>query len=276
MKNDKLNRLEKHRNILYGVLGFSLFVTGTLHSYFHGYPPKKTIINELYSNPRRTPTSNGPFDVRSDGLDYTIIPRFDYELYGMVVSVNKKVNAAFFQKIFGYYDYLNVNDLCVIWGENIGTGVYELMNFSQGAYTCYPEFKKKHLIEARREYRYWQLSHNHLLAVDKRINKELLKVKRGDQIYFRGNLAAYYLNHLDKGYLIRDTSITTMDSKCETVYLKDFKILRPAYPVASQIKKWLIRLAVLSLLGLIAVHIQIGKAKKALSVWTEVHLHCDD
>lgn len=71
------------------------------------------------------------------------------------------------------------------------------------------------------------ISNNHLLTESPRLAKELLKVRVGDQIHFRGRLSEYSHN---VGFAFkRGTSTVRTDSgngACETVYVDSIDIIR--------------------------------------------------
>ena len=135
---------------------------------------------------------------------------------------------------------MNIKDVCVVWGENIKSGVYQKMKFTSGSWTCY--FKS----DTREEwvkFRDDNLSNNHLLADNEIIEKVILSAKKGDQIHLKGFLASYSKKD---GTFTRGTSISRTDKgnhACETIFLTDFQILKSANPgwrLASALSKYLI------------------------------------
>jgi hypothetical protein len=92
-------------------------------------PPPTGLLPQLQDEPVQNPTSRQPFDVRVNNIDYHIKPLYSYELYGLVVSKHEADSLIdYAHKQWG--DHLNTADLCVIWGENAFSGVYEQMSFS--------------------------------------------------------------------------------------------------------------------------------------------------
>jgi hypothetical protein len=72
------------------------------------------------------------------------------------------------------------------------------------------------------------ISNNHLLTDDPLVAKKMRSVRIGDQVRFRGWLAEYSHNHNGQGFR-RGTSTVRNDTgngACETIYVKDFEIIR--------------------------------------------------
>jgi len=211
---------------------FYLGILGLLASLFRvdRLPEKNEVLEETYMEPRQTSIDAKPFEIEREGIVYVINPVFAYELNGMIVSYNHSSNW------FDYYhkkweDFINVKDVCVVWGENIGTEVYKDFDFTSGSWTCYanskPGVKQKQWSKFKGE----NLSNNHLLSNSAEINKKIMNAKKGDQIYFKGYLVEYSKKD---GPLIRKTSTTRTDDgngACETVFVTDFEITKRANPL---------------------------------------------
>ena len=186
-------------------------------------PGQEEIMPELFREPKQTPTENEPFSVKAKDIKYTITPLYNYELYGLIVSYHH--SSVWWDLDHDQWkDYLNVKDLCVVWGENIKNGVYDRMTYHSGSWTCYMNWKDW---DTGKLYHANALSNNHLLTADPDLSQKILKAQAGDQIYLKGHLVSYANG---EGFQ-RGTSITRDDEgdgACETVYLKDFKVLKPA------------------------------------------------
>lgn len=190
-------------------------------------PDKNDILEELYQNPAQTKTLEGSFEIKKGEIVYTITPLYNYELYGLVVTYHHSASW------FDYYhtewkDFLNVKDVCVIWGDNIETEVYKSMKFKSGSFTCYTKFKSRTSQEVWSQFRNNNLSNNHLLVDSQEINETIMSAKKGDQIYIKGYLAEY---SNEDGSFQRSSSISRADKgngACETIYVTDFKILKKA------------------------------------------------
>ncbi|MCG6939695.1 MAG: hypothetical protein LJE69_00385 [Thiohalocapsa sp.] len=174
------------------------------------------------AEPRQTRTGRQPFQVEENGIVYSIQPVADYALDGVVVSLH---DADAFTDIWhhnDWQDFLNIRDLCVVWGGNVAGGVIRDMYFHNGNWTCWAEARDSRLWARFNPY---QLSNNHVLADDPAVRRAIRRVRVGDQIRFHGVLAKY----AHGGGFSRGTSVTRTDSgngACETVYIDEIEILR--------------------------------------------------
>lgn len=198
------------------LLGVSLWQSTRL-------PEPNELVSGLQEEPQQRLVHMAPFDVDSGGITYTVKPLYSYDLTGLVVSKHN-ANAWWDYIHREWHDELNVTDLCVVWGNDVNSDIYQRTHFSSGQFVCYFEFDSQKDYEA---FDQTAASNNHLLSDNPRIAKLMRKVKVGDQVHFRGYLAEYSHNH---GFPFkRGTSITRTDSgngACETVYVEDFQILR--------------------------------------------------
>lgn len=193
-------------------------------------PDQEEILPQLAQSPRVTATEAEPFYVTKGEMRYRIEPMHQYELYGLLVSYHH--SAAWFD----YYherweDYINIIDLCVIWGDNVKTDVFHWIDYSSGSWTCTWRSKRDIPQSKWLQFNRTQLSNNHILANDE-ISQKLLKAKRGDQIFLRGYLAAYFR---EDNTLIRRSSTVIGDTDCETIYVTDFIIIKEANIIWRQI-----------------------------------------
>lgn len=219
--------LQAQDRVIKGVCVMSLLALGMAWSGQDRWPPQKENLRLLYKPPLQTPTDRPPFQKERGGNTYVITPHQSYELYGLVVCKNS------FSKVFpDYYherarDFLNASDLCVVWGENVRTGSYRKLKYRSGSWTCYLDWLKQPTPEERWAFHEDELSNNHLVPSDERVNRAILRAGKGDQIHFRGYLIDY--GRLG-GAGRRVTSVTRDDLGCEIVYVTEFEILRAAHP----------------------------------------------
>ena len=183
-------------------------------------PRECDILRPLYREPRQTPTLAVPFKVEKGGIEFTIEPLFDYDPYGLIVSEH---NTQYWTDLYHskWKDKLNIKDLCVVWGDNFKGDLFRQVKYKSGSWTCYVMPKN---LEAAQTFDFEKLSNNHLLVDDPLIKKALSRVRRGDQVHFRGYLAKY--SHGED--FTRGSSITRIDRNngaCETVFLKEFEVL---------------------------------------------------
>ncbi len=175
--------------------------------------------------PLQSATERDVFKTQSNGHEYTITPKYDYELQGIVVSYH---DADSFLDIWHHkrwQDFLNERDLCVIWGNNVASGVYKKVAFSNDSWTCWVSWKDR---ETGQLFQFNALSNNHLLVDNAAIRAALMASEPGDHIRFKGMLSEYAnkANGFKRGTsTIRED---TGNGACETVYLTEFGIVKKA------------------------------------------------
>lgn len=164
------------------------------------------------------------FDVRSNNQVYEVNPLYAYEITGVIVSETK---AGEFGDIWHYKrwkDFINVRDLCVIWGANVSEGHYQQLEFSSDTWTCWAQSTGPNRFDFN------QLSNNHLLTDSNRIKERLMTAEVGDLVTMRGYLSEYR-NYANGFY--RGTSTIRTDAgngACETIFLTDFRLLKKVNP----------------------------------------------
>ena len=175
--------------------------------------------------PRQKKSERKPFEVEVENERYRITPKYDYMLEGVVVSRHSADALLDIVHHEEWHDFLNVADLCVIWGENVRSGVYREMDFSNGNWTCYYSWPNS---SVKQRFRPDQLSNNHLLTQDDLIGREIEKAHPGDLVRIEGMLVEYA--NPSNGFK-RGTSVTRNDTgqgACETIYVEAFDILKRA------------------------------------------------
>jgi len=179
----------------------------------------------LLTDPLQTKTSMEPFQTEANGIVYQIDPVFDYQLQGMVVSFHDSDTWWDIYHHKDWKDFINIKDLCVIWGGNVSSEVYREMEFKNTTWTCWAYWPNR---EVARRFSMQQLSNNHLLANDPDVLEAIMSAEPGDQIAFDGVLAGY--SH-SNGKFKRGTSTNRTDTgngACETIFVRDFQILKKA------------------------------------------------
>lgn len=187
-------------------------------------PQDKDILARLYNEPLQSETDKPEFKVKRGEITYTIKPLYNYRLYGMVVS---SFNTATW---WNYYhprwkDFINIKDICVIWGNNLKNDVYSRMLFSSLSFECHWSCFSQ---DDCSMFDHYSISNNHLLTDTKKMNETVMQVKKGDQIYLEGYLVQYLHSN---GAFYRSTSTTRKDEgagACETIYVKKITILKKA------------------------------------------------
>jgi hypothetical protein len=184
------------------------------------FPDDLSIDAGLVNAPEQRAVTEPAFDIDRDGVQYRIEPRYSYDLKGLVVSYEHHDGNYSLHRLWN--DHINVADICVVWGENATALDLNKLDFWNGEFTC--NFKTSDQ-DAWERFKPEQLSNNHLLTGNDYTRKMIDDVRIGDQVHIRGWLANY---SNDQGFS-RGTSITRDDrgnGACETIYVKDFRIVR--------------------------------------------------
>ena len=205
------------------LLSLSLWLISLL--FINRLPAPEDVYAQLFRDPLQTQEKiPPPFTVKKNKLTYMVTPLFNYELYGLVVSQHRSDSLLDISHR-RWQDYLNIKDLCVVWGKNISSGVYRRMKFWNRDFTCMCEFPDP---ETGMLFSGSHLSNNHMLCADKVLSRRILAARPGDQVYFKGYLVSYSqpANQFKRGTsTVRDD---TGDGACETVLVTDFLFLRRA------------------------------------------------
>lgn len=177
---------------------------------------------DLLKEPVQRETDRAPFDVTVGNQSYRIHPLFDYELNGVVVSHHHSDEFGDFYHE-DWEDYLNLKDICVIWGDNVARETYKTMSFNNTSWTCWFQADDRAVWQRFNDE---QLSNNHLLTADPRVARAVLGARPGDQIRLQGVLAEYANKH---NAFRRGSSTTRKDrgnGACETIYVDDFQVVK--------------------------------------------------
>lgn len=207
-------------------------------------PRRIDYVPEIHSEPMQTSTRKSSFTSHFAGIDYLVEPKYEYELYGMIVSYRHHDGDSLMHRLAN--DHLNMLDVCVIWGDNTRNARLDKIRFWNGIFTCNFQTRDQAAWDA---FDIFEVSNNHLISDDPFIRNKVRGIRIGDQIRVRGVLARY--GRPEHG--MRETSTTRLDTgngACETIFVEQFEIVRPAR------SDWRIAMytaLVLCLLGL-AVH----------------------
>ncbi|AHE66510.1 hypothetical protein [Legionella oakridgensis] len=220
-----MSRSQWYQRLCGWIFIISISLMAVTYYYKDKLPDPEEYDLNLLSAPIQETTTRAPFSINTNQYHYTITPKFDYELTGIVVTYS---DADGFTNIWHHKrwkDFINIRDLCVIWEPNVSSGVYKHMNFTSDSWTCWASWESP---EASHLFQSTALSNNHLLTDNDSIKTILKTVEKGDVIHLKGVLSAYK-NHATNRE--RGTSITRNDhgmGACETVYLDEFEILKKA------------------------------------------------
>jgi hypothetical protein len=214
--------------LLMGLL-VSLGLWGVSFTQVKKLPGPEKILPELSREPVQKETQLEPFEVEKGGMSYRVEPKYGYELWGLVVADYDSENWIDFSH---ENDPWNTKDICVVWGENATSGVYERLKFSHGEFTCFAKPKKWDDRGLVKDFHPEELANNHLLPKDGEIYRKMKGAQVGDEVYFRGYLVNYEVETAE-GKMKRGTSTTRDDQgngACEVVFAQEFKVLREGNP----------------------------------------------
>lgn len=188
-------------------------------------PKASAVREEMLSEPEQHTVNAAAFTTRVGGVDYSIQPRFSYDLYGVVVS--RHDSAAWWDYIHKEWnDNLNVVDLCVVWGPNVEGDAYREMSYTHDQWTCWYSTSSS---EVFADFDTSAIANNHLITDDPGVAKALRTVRVGDQIHVRGHLADYTIYKRGESPFRRVSSSVRNDTgngACEVVYVDEFSILQ--------------------------------------------------
>lgn len=229
---------------------FILSALVTVGTYFYKdkLPGPDYYAGTTIKAPVQLKTHRKPFSVQVNDQTYDILPRYSYELEGIVVSLHDADSAWDMYHHDMWKDFLNLRDLCVIWGSNVSSGVYKNMDFKNNTWTCWAYWYDN---ETQDKFRMNQLSNNHVLSHKEYVSKALMEAEPGDHIRLKGVLAEY-VN--EAANFRRGTSISRDDQgngACETIYIDDFQIVKKANADIRKIHFVAKSTAILSLIGFI-------------------------
>jgi hypothetical protein len=207
----------------------------------------------LLPDPMQSDTELDPFRIEVNDMVYTINPRHDYHLQGVVVSYHDSDSWLDIWHHNRWRDFINTKDICVIWGQNLSSGVYQSMEFENDSWTCWAYWPDR---ETGRKFAPHQLSNNHLLITDPYLQEIADSVRIGDQVRIDGVLASY--SH-SNGEFQRGTSTSRWDTgngACETIFVHDFEIVKQANTGWHRINQLAAWLAAISLAGVMLLVIK--------------------
>ena len=226
----------------------SLTVTVATSLFKDVLPDPDFYANADLGDPVQTPADRDAFSVNVNGQTYVITPRFDYELEGVVVSLHDADSFTDITHFQSWKDFINLRDLCVIWGENLRSGVYRRMDIDNDSWTCWFRWSDP---QTGRQFRLDQASNNHLLTERPEIQAALLSAEPGDHIRLRGMLVEYA--NPANGFR-RGTSTTRKDTgngACETIYLTDFHVVQKANPGVRKLHRMALWITIFSLIAFV-------------------------
>ena len=240
---DQLERIFKGVFVIAVVaLGMSFFQKDKL-------PGPEFFSEAVLSDPLQTLTDKASFQTQINDQVYTIIPLFDYHLSGVVVTDYESGSLGDIYHHRQWKDFLNVKDLCVVWGQNVQSDVFRKLRYSSGSWTCFFQIPDRQM---GTQFRSDQLSNNHILTDNIDLHRLVMRTAPGDEVRISGMLANY--QNQATGFE-RETSISRTDTgngACETIFVTDFSITKKANPLWRMMYRVAVWSAILAVLGFIA------------------------
>lgn len=179
------------------------------------------VLAQLSQEPLQSKVEKPSFLAEYNEEIFEIIPKFDYEIYGLVVSYRLH-DSEYGQMLHALSkDHLNLADYCVVWGTSADPEILQAFEFKNGQFTCNFSTRSERAWQAFNQF---QLSNNHLLAIDEEIRDTVSDIKIGDQIKIKGWLSHYVgPSGFERGSSTVRTD--TGDGACETIFVNDIEIL---------------------------------------------------
>jgi len=187
-------------------------------------PPAARILENIHDEPKQARVGGKPQDIRVNGVDYRLHPRYAYELSGLVVSLHDS-DTWWDYAHKAWNDNVNVVDLCVVWGENAASGIYHYIEFWNDQWTCSFQSKSS---EAWNAFDMKEASNNHMVTDDPAVAKALRAVRIGDQIRVTGYLVDYttFKNGSPMGTRVSSEVRTdTGNGACEVLFVESFDVI---------------------------------------------------
>ena len=228
------------------VLGMSFFQKDKL-------PGPEVFSEAVLSDPLQTPTDKAPFQTQINNQVYTITPLFDYHLSGVVVTDFESGSLGDIYHHRQWKDFLNVKDLCVVFGKNVQSDVFRKLRYRSGPWTCFFQIPDR---QTGKQFRSDQLSNNHILTDNIDLHRLVMRAAPGDEVRISGMLANY--QNQATGFE-RETSISRTDTgngACETIFVTDFSITKKAnhlWRMTYRVAGWAASLAILGFIATLLV-----------------------
>ncbi len=242
--------------LLERVAAISLLVMAVTYFTKESLPDPAYYGDAVIQKPIQNKISKKPFEIEVNRELYHITPKYDYRLEGVVVSVHNADAFLDMRHHEEWRDFLNIKDLCVIWGENVKNGIYKEMEFDSGDWTCWYSWPNA---AVGQNFRNDQLSNNHLLAEKEAIKQSILEAAPGDHIRIEGMLVDYAnpANSFRRGTSVSRTD--TGQGACETIYVEKFEIIQKANALERNLFQAAKFFFVLSLIGFMFLFFTLSK-----------------
>ncbi len=205
------------RTALY--LGLATFLSGKY--YFSKFDDKLSIAQEVRRDPKQESISASPFPFEYRGKRYQITPVANYDISGLIVSHNEISSIT---DAYHTSDSVDFRDVCVVWGANVGSGVFRRFKFWSEPWSCH--FHTDDPLAAA-SLNKAQVSNNHLLTDNEQVRELIKDMRIGDQIRLQGMLINY--SPAGQPELSRRSSRIREDTgngACEVIWVDHAQVLQ--------------------------------------------------
>jgi len=188
--------------------------------------------SEALRDPLQNPTTRSPFDAQINNQTHHVVPQFDYQISGLVVSSGFSKNMAKRRN-----DDLNLMDVGLLWGSNLNPEIYQKITFKNNGVWLHANAKDCRVWKQLDQNR---LSNSHLICTNPALRKQLKALHPGEIISIEGCLA---------NYSGRNSSTVRTDRRggaCEIIWVDQLVILQ------DKTKPWAL-LSTISLYSLLAL-----------------------
>jgi hypothetical protein len=220
--------------------GLALYCAG---KYYMGrFDAALDIAKTVRVDPKQEPISEAPFFFSYGKDEYRIEPVASYDISGLIVTHNE---IASITDAYHTSESVDFRDLCLVWGSNVGSGVFRRMTFWSEPWSCHAKPNDQ---DAAMSFNPDQLSNNHLLSPDPGVIKTIRSLQIGDQVRLQGMLINYAPKWSPeeerKTSLVRDD---TGNGACEVLWVESAQVLKrggTGWHSARDIGFWLLIFAV--------------------------------
>ncbi len=213
--------LKKIIKLIWLVSLVSLIVTMIVKPSLPDYEELST--ETINTNPEQSTTDRGSFELKVKNFNYQLTPRAEYVLAGLVVS---QYDSSSWLDVMHKNDPINIQDVCLVWNENLINRAYQKVSYKSGEFTCFYHWSKYFEPPFKPEY----LGNNHLIPANDKIAYQLKNINISDEIRLKGYLVDYKVSNVDNVSLgERTTSLTRNDTgngACEVLLVTKVEVIK--------------------------------------------------
>jgi hypothetical protein len=189
------------------------------------YQLVRNINPASYPAPQQTPTEAQTTFINHRGVNYQVTPVYDYVLTGLLVSRRD------YEKLPEAKQYADDTllpiDVCVIWGDNLRSGVYKNFSTRFSQYDRFCSFSTNNENASPTD-----ISNSHLVFADPAIKAKMKGIKAGDQIKITGKLVNVASppgtpSNLQVNRYSSTIRTDTGNGACEDILVDDVAVIQP-------------------------------------------------